>query len=101
MLDAIKLYLRVDGDMEDELISSMIDAAIEYIKSASGKSKLADGRDLIESPLIVMAIKMLVSHWYDNRGAEYLSGNFKNVAEVNFSVKMILAHVTISEGYIA
>lgn len=100
MLEAVKLYLRVDGDMEDELISSMIDAAVEYIKSASGKNKLADGRDISESPLVVTAVKMIVSHWYDNRGVDYLSGNFKNVTKIGLAFETILAHITTSEDYV-
>lgn len=101
MLEEVKLYLRVDGDMENELISGMIDAAIEYIKSASGKSKLANGDDITKSPLVVTAIKMIVSHWYDNRGVDYLSGNFKNVTKIGFAFETILAHITTSEDYAA
>jgi uncharacterized phage protein (predicted DNA packaging) len=100
MLEDVKLYLRVDGDMEDALINGMIAAAKEYIKSASGKNKLADGRDLFESDLVKTAVKMLVAHWYDNRGVQYLSGNFKNVADVGYSFTIILGHITTSMEYI-
>lgn len=100
MLEDVKLYLRVDGTIEDELISSMIDAAIEYVKSASGKTKLANGNDITDSELVKLAIKQLVTHWYDHRGTQYLSGNFKNVAEISYSVKTILAHITTSREFV-
>lgn len=100
MLEEVKLYLRVDGTLEDELISSMISAAIEYIKTASGKTGLKNGGDITESELVKLAIKQLVTHWYDHRGTQYLSGNFKNVAEVDYSFKIILAHITTSQEFV-
>lgn len=100
MLEEVKLYLRVDGTLEDELISSMISAAIEYIKSASGKTGLRAGGELTDSGLVKLAIKQLVTHWYDHRGTQYLSGNFKNVAEIDYSFKVILAHITTSQEFV-
>lgn len=99
-LEDVKLYLRVDGEIEDELITGMMTAALEYIKSASGKNKAADGRALEEVPLVIMAIKMLVAHWYDNRGVQYLSGNFKNVADIGIGFNIILGHITTSTEFI-
>lgn len=100
MLEEVKLYLRVDGTLEDELISSMISAAIEYIKSASGKTRLKDGGELTDSELVKLAIKQLVTHWYDHRGTQYLSGNFKNVADISYSFTVILAHITTSQEFV-
>ena len=100
MLNEVKLYLRVDGTLEDELIKSMIDAAIEYIKSASGKTQLKAGGELTDSELVKLAVKQLVTHWYDHRGTQYLSGNFKNTADIDYSVKVILGHITTSQEYI-
>lgn len=101
MLDEVKLYLRVDGTMEDELIQGMIDAAIEYIKSASGKTRLKNGGELMESELVKLAVKQLVTHWYDHRGTQYLSGHFKNVADISYSTTLILAHITTSQEFVS
>ena len=43
LLEDVKLYLRIDGTMEDTLIESLIAAAQEDIKTASGKTKTAAG----------------------------------------------------------
>jgi uncharacterized phage protein (predicted DNA packaging) len=59
MLEEVKFYLRVDGDEEDASIQSLIDASKEYLRNT----------DVVErdSNLYRLAIKMLVSHWYENR----------------------------------
>ena len=36
-LEDVKLYLRIDGDEEDALIQSMMQAGAEYIRSAVGE----------------------------------------------------------------
>lgn len=97
MLEEVKLYLRVDGDIEDALISELIASAEEHIKTASGKTKLASGADIKESSLYKTAIKMLVSHWYDNRGTESVG---RSVMKISNTYDMILAHITTSEEYI-
>lgn len=97
MLAEVKLYLRVDGNFEDELISSLIAAAEAYIKSASGKTRTADGKPLADNELYKTAVKMLVSHWYDNRGTEYVG---KTVSKIGNSFNLILGHITISEDFI-
>ena len=62
LLDDVKLYLRVDGTDEDSAIRGMIDAAKVFIKSGTGVTfQEADARHL-------MTLKILVAHWYDNRG---------------------------------
>lgn len=61
-LNDVKLYLRVDGYDEDDVIQSLIDAAKEFIKTGTGVTfNDTDARH-------VLILKMLVAHWYDNRG---------------------------------
>ena len=81
LLDVVKLYLRVDGSDEDSAIQGMIDAAKVFIKSGTGVAFLeADARHL-------MTLKMLVAHWYDNRG---LIGS---AAELPFTITAQLVQI--------
>ena len=97
LLAEVKLYLRLDGDLEDTLLAGMIKAATKYLISASGKSKTAAGDDITSDELARLAIKMLVSHWYDHRGTEWLGGG--KAPEIGYSFKVILAHITMSGDY--
>lgn len=97
MLAEVKLYLRIDEDIEDELINSLISAAESYIKSASGKTQTADGKPLEEDELFKTTVKMLVAHWYDNRGTEYVG---KTVSKIGNSFNMLLSQITVSEDYV-
>lgn len=58
-LDELKLYLRIDHDDEDTLLTSLLKTAKEYMKNA--------GCVISEGELYNLAIKILVSHWYENR----------------------------------
>ena len=60
LIDKIKLYMKIDGTDEDSLIQSLIDAAEEYETNA-GISKVET------VALYVLAIRMLVTHWYEHR----------------------------------
>ena len=59
MLEEIKNYMRIDDDVEDNLINSLIEAANLYMVNAGVKN--------FENDLYKLAIKMLVLHWYENR----------------------------------
>ena len=59
-LEDIKGYLRIDGDEEDSLIQTMIEAGKEYIWSAVGEY---DDRDLTAQVLLAA----IVQNMYDNR----------------------------------
>ena len=97
LLEDVKLYLRIDGNMEDTLIESLIAAAQEDIKTASGKTKTAAGQPIEKSPLYQTAVKMLVAHWYDNRGVEVIG---KSTVPLSNSYNAILAKITTSEEYV-
>lgn len=57
----IKLYLRVDHDEEDSFILSLQKSAENYLYNA-GCIKNYDNE------LYKHAIRILIAHWYDNRG---------------------------------
>lgn len=60
-LEDLKLYLRVDSDDEDLDLAPMLEAAQQYLKNA-GVNIDQDNK------LVDLCIKILVSHWYENRG---------------------------------
>ena len=59
LIEEIKLYLRLDHDEEDSLLDGLLSSATEYLKNA--------GCVVTEGKLYNLAIKILVSHWYENR----------------------------------
>ena len=62
LLDETKEYLRIDGTDNDLQITAFISAAESYLTNAG---VVKDETNL----LYCLAVKMLVSHWYDNREA--------------------------------
>lgn len=60
-LEETKQYLRVDGDDEDALITSLITAAEEYLKNATG-IQFDDTNSLAK-----LFCWVLVTDWYENR----------------------------------
>ncbi|NUJ18010.1 phage gp6-like head-tail connector protein [Bacillus glycinifermentans] len=72
-LEEAKKFLRVDGDLEDDLILGFIASAKEYITSATGlkfpnNSARAD-----------MCVKAFVTHWYENREVAGTTSNLDGV----------------------
>lgn len=85
-LEEAKKYLRVDGDEEDELITSFIAAAEIYIKNATSKNV-----DL-KSELAKLAARILIAHWYENRE---VVGKAEQLA---FSLQSILVQLQYCVG---
>ncbi len=82
-LEEAKEYLQIDYTDGDSLINSMIIAAEEYFRNATGKTYLEN-----EAPeLVKLGFKMLLSHWYDNRGTVVI-GTISS--ELEFTLKNIL-----------
>lgn len=61
-LDEIKNYLRIDGSLDDSLLSSLQSAAESYIKNSIEVDDVEDER-------FNLAVLLLVGHWYKNREA--------------------------------
>ena len=59
-LSEVKLYLRLDTDDEDELILEFISAAEMYLESSGVFPDYTN-------PQYTLAVKMLVSEYYDGR----------------------------------
>jgi uncharacterized phage protein (predicted DNA packaging) len=85
-LDEIKEYLRIDGAEEDNLIAGLQIAAEEYLNNA-GVSK-----DYTRE-LYKIAIKLLVSHWYENRSGVVV-GSISKALEYSLSSIIIQLQFT-------
>ncbi|PHG55647.1 head-tail connector protein [Bacillus toyonensis] len=85
-VEEAKKYLRVDGDEEDDLITSFVEAAEIYIKNAT--SKHVD----VKSELAKLAARILIAHWHENREAV---GKAEQLA---FSLQSILVQLQYCEG---
>ena len=69
-LPLIKLHLRVDGDEEDNLIGSYLNAAVEYVQQHCDRRlvDVPEGPDQMAlTDDVKQAILLLVGHWYATR----------------------------------
>lgn len=99
-VDDAKLYLRVDTSDDDALIQSLITAAESYIKQQTGKTKKIVGteeQDISTDELYNICLKMLVAHWYENRGPEVVG---TVVARFSHSVNAIIHHISMCGDYV-
>lgn len=85
-IDDIKKYLRIDYDDEDSLLSSLNNAAEQYLYNS--------GAINLQGPLYDLAIKMLISHWYENRVAVNIGSISK---ELEFSLNSIITQLKYCE----
>ncbi|MDE6984779.1 MAG: head-tail connector protein [Lachnospiraceae bacterium] len=68
-LDEIKGYARIDIDEDDQLLGTLIVAAEEYLKNATGKEYPetdADGNK-IDYTLEKIYLQLLITYWYEKR----------------------------------
>lgn len=89
-LAEIKEYLRLEPTdiEEDGLINSFLATAEEYLKGATGFT-FASG--VPERAKLI--VKLLVSHWYDNRA---IMTTAPNVNKIDFTVQTLLSQLTYS-----
>lgn len=98
-LEAVKNYLRIDGDAEDAALEAMVAAADTYIKDTTGKHYVLNNegaKPIEEDALFQMCLKMLVAQWYENRG-EQVQGN---VTSVKYAVSEMLQHIQYCSVYL-
>ena len=81
-LEDIKSYLRIDGDEEDGLLRTMIDAGKEFIRSAVGEYDDTDST----AQILLAAV---VQNMYDNRELMQSEQQVKKRIEYTFQ-SMIL-----------
>ncbi|ASS70113.1 head-tail connector protein [Bacillus atrophaeus] len=72
-LEKAKKFLRVDGDLEDDLILDFIAAAKEHITSATGLTFPNN------SARAALCVKAFVTHWYENREIAGTTSNLDGV----------------------
>ena len=85
----VKLYMRIDYDDDDNLITSLVSSAKSIIQDKTGKTY--DEADELWN----LAIKQLVSHWYDNRGTQ----NSTNLYDIDYSTDEIIKHIALCSRY--
>ena len=98
-VEELKLYLRVDGTEDDGLIGSLLTAATSYIQRTTGKTKVVVAgveSDIANDESYNICIKMMVAHWYENRGVE-IAGN---LTKISHSVDALVAHISLCGDYI-
>lgn len=89
-LEAAKAYARIDGDEDDALLESLIEAAEEYLAGAGVYPGLAP------EALYQLAVKGIVLHWYEQRnvtdgpaptdfaaGVRLIINQLKNTCQLN------------------
>ena len=95
-LDEIKGYLRLEISFteDDNILNSLLLSAESYIKNVTGKKFEDNSND--NNDLYKLAVHMLVTHWYDNRGAV----SDKPVSELPFSLQHIIFHLSMCGAYV-
>ena len=87
-LTEIKLFLKVDHEEEDSFIQGLQLSAEEYLTNAG------IAKDY-EKELYKLAIKILVTHWYENRAVETVG---KNVSKISFGLDTIILQLKYNQG---
>lgn len=87
-LQELKTFLKIDSEEEDNLINTLQFAAEEYLVNA-GVSKDYN------KELYKLAIKILVSHWYENREVEMIG---KKISKIAFGLDTIITQLKYTQG---
>ena len=94
-LKEVKEYARIDIDEDDLLLETLIVAAEEYLKNATGKDypEANESGNRINYELEKIYLQLLVAHWYEQRSP---AGNGKGtyaggvVEDFSFMAKSIM-----------
>lgn len=89
-LEELKLYLRIDGNYEDDILISLQLAAEEYLKGA-GILKNYDNK------LYCLCVKLLINHWYSNREGVVIGTISK---EMEFSLRSIIQQLQLGSDIV-
>lgn len=89
-LSQVKVYLRVDYNTEDSLITNLMQAATDQVKQTTGKTTYNDAT-IEENELFQTVVEMIVAHWYENRGMVSPAA----VNNLPLSVESIIKHISL------
>ena len=95
----LKQHLRVDGNEEDELLQSYVEAASLLLRRETGKNfVLVNGEyvDVAEDGLFQQAVKMLVAHWYECRQPIATAAT-----EIPYAVTCLASQIALNDAYCA
>ena len=87
-LEEIKLYMRVDTDADDALITGLIAAAQQYIHETTGL--VYDDTNNLHQ----LVCKLLIAHWYEHR--EIVCDEPK-ILEVPYTATKLLTHLAVCQ----
>ena len=85
-----KNYLKIDADIteDDELITELINAAVDYVERTTGKTNNGEN----SSSLYDLCVKMLVAHRYENRAV--FSAKPGAINDIPHTVTALLIHIS-------
>lgn len=93
MLEQLKEYIKYDGE-DESLVVSLYQAAAEKAETETGKRfEMQEG--VPKSELYWLAVKMMVAHWYDNRGI----ATDKSMSDIPMSAQMLLDHIALCGAF--
>ena len=95
LVEEIKTYLKIDGDAEDTLLLSFLTAAESYIKQTTGKT-LKGEANIDTDELYCQCVKLMVSHWYENRSSQVVGAVINNF---DYSIAALINHIAICGEY--
>lgn len=79
-LDNVKLFLRVDGTENDDIILDLTEYAIAYVERTTGRSVT------LEDPLHRMVVKLLIRHYFDELDEDIPFGIHSILTQIRYSV---------------
>ncbi len=85
-LEELKKYLKIENDEDDTLIETLQVAGEEYLANAGIKKSYS-------KKLYTLAVKLLVTHWYQNR---MIQGD-KSTSKLSFSLDAIIMQLNLDD----
>ena len=91
-LEKAKNYLKIDDDIteDNELITTLINAAGNYIQQSTGKRNN-------DNPTYDLCILLIVAHWYENR--MIYSAKPGAINQIPLSADALLKHISMAADY--
>lgn len=99
-LDDVKIYLRVDGDDEDALITGLMTAVALEVKRKTGKTRVkldTDIADITTDELYCLAVKIGVADAYENRGSDVTG---KSITKYSRSFESLVNFIAMCGDYV-